>query len=188
MFHYRSVFMGADRFESSANRGEIKKFARRALAASNRAVLSLATLLALVIPGNMVWAGPAVPQGLWVVDGRAAVQIYDCNGLMCGRLRWMDPPRDAKGEPKRDKNNPDPALRQRELCGLTLIWDLHPTAPGRWEGGRFYDPDSGRTYKVMTELTASDQLVARFYEGITLVGETKTLSRTRPGPSSEGWC
>ena len=178
--------MGADRFEGSANQGEIRQFACSALAASSRAVLVMATLLALVVPGNMAWAG--VPQGVWVVDGRAAVQIYDCNGLLCGRLRWMDRPRDAKGEPKRDKNNPDPALRQRELCGLTLIWDLRPTAPGHWEGGWFYDPDSGKTYKVMTEHTSSDQLVARFYEGFTLVGETKTLNRTRPGPPSDGWC
>jgi uncharacterized protein (DUF2147 family) len=172
--------------QGSANQGEIKKLADKALAVPGRVALVLATLLALVIPSSMASAG--VPQGLWVVDGRAAVQIYDCNGLLCGRLRWMDPPRDARGEPKRDKNNPDPALRQRELCGLTLIWDLHPTGPGHWEGGWFYDPDSGKTYKVMTEHTSSDQLVARFYEGFTLVGETKTLNRARPGPSSAGWC
>ena len=178
--------MGADRFEGSANQGKIKKFARNAPTASSRAVVLLAALLALVLPGGMASAG--VPQGVWVVDGRAAVQIYDCNGLLCGRLRWMDAPRDAKGEPKRDKNNPDPALRQRELCGLTLLWDLHPTGPDRWEGGWFYNPESGKTYKVMTEHTASDQLVARFYEGFTLVGETKTLHRTRPGPPSDGWC
>ena len=80
--------MGADRFEGSANQGEIKKLARNAPTASSRAVVLLATLLALVLPGGMASAG--VPQGVWVVDGRAAVQIYDCNGLLCGRLRWMD--------------------------------------------------------------------------------------------------
>ena len=178
--------MGADRFEGSANQGQIEKWARGALTASGRALVLGTTLLASGLPANMAWAG--APQGLWVVDGRAAVQIYDCNGLMCGKLRWMDPPRDAKGEPKRDKNNPDPALRQRELCGLTLLWDLHPAGPDRWEGGFFYNPESGKTYKVITEHTSSDKLVARFYEGVTLVGETKTLDRTRPGPPSEGWC
>jgi uncharacterized protein (DUF2147 family) len=178
--------MGVDRFEGATNQGEIKQLAAKARAAWRRAALSLATLLALVLPPSMVSAG--VSQGLWVVDGKAAVQIYDCNGLLCGRLRWLEAPRDTRGEPKRDKNNPDPALRQRELCGLTLIWDLHPTGPGHWEGGWFYDPESGKTYKVMTEHTSSDQLVARFYEGFTLVGETKTLNRTRPGTSSDGWC
>ena len=111
--------MGVDRFEGATNQGEIKQLAAKARAAWRRAALSLATLLALVLPPSMVSAG--VPQGLWVVDGRAAVQIYDCNGLLCGRLRWLHAPRDARGEPKRDKNNPDPTLRQRELCGLILI-------------------------------------------------------------------
>jgi hypothetical protein len=84
-----------------------------------RAILLLATILAFVGPGGM--ASAAVPQGVWMVDGKAALQIYDCNGLMCGRLRWLDEPRDVRGEPKHDKNNPDPALRQRALCGLTLF-------------------------------------------------------------------
>jgi len=150
-----------------------------------RAALLLSTLLALVGPGGK--ASAAVPQGVWMVDGRAALQIYDCNGLMCGRLRWLDAPRDARGEPKRDKNNPDPTLRQRELCGLTLLWDLRPAGPDRWEGGHFYNPKSGKTYNVVTEHTSSDQLVARVYDGFTLMGETKTLRRASPG-TSDGWC
>ena len=96
-----------------------------------------------------------------------------------GCAGWMTP-RDARGEPKRDKNNPDPALRQRELCGLTLIWDLRPTGPDRWEGGFFYNPESGKTYSVVTEHTSSDQLVARVYDGFALIGETKTLRRSSP--------
>jgi uncharacterized protein (DUF2147 family) len=152
---------------------------------AKRAALLLTTLLALLGPGSMASAG--VPQGVWMIDGKAALQIYDCNGLMCGRLRWLHAPRDARGEPKRDKNNPDPTLRQRELCGLILIWDLHPTGPGHWEGGHFYNPESGRTYSVVTEHTSSDQIVARVYDGFTLIGETKTLRRTRAG-TSDGWC
>ena len=152
---------------------------------AKRAALLLTTLLALLAPGSM--ASAAVPQGVWMIDGKAALQIYDCNGLLCGRLRWLDQPRNARGERKRDKNNPDPTLRQRELCGLILIWDLQPTGPGRWEGGHFYNPESGKTYSVVTERTSSAQIVARVYDGFTLVGETKTLRRTNPG-TSDGWC
>jgi uncharacterized protein (DUF2147 family) len=152
---------------------------------ARRGTSLLAALLALVGPAGM--ASAAVPQGVWMVDGKAALQIYECNGLMCGRLRWLDEPRDARGEPKRDKNNPDPALRQRALCGLTLLWDLRPSGPDRWEGGHFYNPESGKTYNVVTEYTSSDQLVARVYDGFTLMGETKTLRRARPG-TWDGWC
>ena len=57
-----------------------------AVSCAKRAALLLATLLALLGPGSMASAG--VPQGVWMIDGKAALQIYDCNGLMCGRLRW----------------------------------------------------------------------------------------------------
>jgi uncharacterized protein (DUF2147 family) len=127
------------------------------------------------------------PQGVWLIEGQAAVQIDDCNGLLCGRLRWLQAPHDADGKLKRDKRNPDPAMRQRELCGLTLLWDLHSAGPGHWDDGQFYNPQSGKTYGMKMELTPFDALVARFYDGISLLGETKALSRILLG-TSKGWC
>jgi len=141
--------------------------------------------MAGIADANTVSAG--VPQGVWLIDGAAAVQIFDCDGLLCGRLLWLPAARDSQGQPKRDKRNPDPTLRQRELCGLTLIWGLHPTGPNHWDYGWFYYPDSGRTYNVKMELAAPDALVARFYKGASFVGETKTLIRVQHG-TSKGWC
>jgi uncharacterized protein (DUF2147 family) len=96
-------------------------------------------------------------------------------------------PRDPEGQLKRDKRNPDPALRQRELCGLTVIRDLRSSGPNHWDDGWFYYPDSGKTYNMKMELTPSGALVARLYLGTSLVGETKTLKRVIQG-TSEGWC
>lgn len=131
-------------------------------------------------------ASAAAPQGVWLIDGEAAVQIFDCNGLLCGRLLWLQTARDSQGHPKRDKRNPDPALRQRELCGMTVIWGLHQSGPNRWDDGWFYYPDSGKTYNVKMELTGSDALAARFYRGTSLVGKTKTLTRVQHGTSKGG--
>jgi len=91
------------------------------------------------------------------------------------------------GALKRDKRNPDQALRDRELCGLNVIWGLRPTGPDSWDGGRFYNPDGGQTYDVKMKLTAPDTLEARFYQGASFLGQTKTLSRI-PRGSSKGWC
>ena len=150
---------------------------------------NLALLLAATIGGivDAHMASARVPQGVWLIAGEAAVQIFDCNGMLCGRILWLQAPRDPQGQLKRDKSNPDPGLRQRELCGLAVIRDLRPTDPSHWDEGRFYNPDSGKTYNVKMELTSSDALVARFYQGISFVGETKTLSRVLHG-TSEGWC
>ena len=93
------------------------------------AALLIAALMSLVVPRTPAWA--AAPGGVWLIDGKAAVQIFDCGGLLCGRILWLQTPRDPQGQMNRDKNNPDPALRQRRLCGLTVLWGLRPTSPDR---------------------------------------------------------
>lgn len=152
--------------------------------------MNLKVLLASAIAGialaPMASAG-GTPQGVWLIDGEAAVQIFDCTGMLCGRILWLQSPDDAEGKPKRDKNNPDSTLRQRELCGMNVISNLRPTGPDHWDGGRFYNPDSGKTHDLKLSLTASDALEARFYEGVSFLGETKTLTRI-PHGNSKGWC
>lgn len=156
----------------------------RALSGAVRVAL-LAAIIFLAVSRSM--ASAAAPQGVWLIDTRVAVQIFDCDGLLCGRILWLRIPRDLRGQLDRDKNNPDPALRQRRLCGLTILWGLHPTGRDRWGGGWFYNPDDGKTYEVSAELRSPDVLVARIYLGIPLLGKTKTLLRV-PHGTSEGWC
>ena len=148
-------------------------------------VFLLASTMAGIAPAHT--ASAEVPEGVWLIKGEAAVQIFECNSLLCGRILWLEAPRDSQGLLKRDTENPDPALRQRELCGLTVIWNLRSTGPDHWDDGWFYYPASGKTYGIKMELTSSDVLVARLYLGTSFVGETKTLSRV-PHGTSAGWC
>jgi uncharacterized protein (DUF2147 family) len=129
----------------------------------------------------------AIPPGVWLMDSRVAVEIYACNGLLCGRILWLIIPRDPEGQLNRDKKNPNPALRDRELCGLTILWGLRPAGPNRWEGGGFYNPDDGATYNVSAQLKSADMIIARIYSGLPLFGRTKTLVRV-PHGTSDGWC
>ena len=130
---------------------------------------------------------PAIPQGVWLMDGRVAVQIFECDSMMCGRIIWLEVPRDPQGLLDRDKKNPDPALRERKLCGLTVLWGLRPVGADRWRDGWFYNPDDGVTYRVKAQLKSADVLVARVYVGVPLLGKTKTLVRVTHD-TSEGWC
>jgi uncharacterized protein (DUF2147 family) len=129
----------------------------------------------------------AVPQGVWLMDGRVAVQIFECEGLMCGRIVWLRVPRDAQGLLDRDRKNPVPALQQRKLCGLTILWGLRPTGANRWVDGWFYNPDDGKAYSVTAQLKSDDVIVARIYSGIPLFGKAKTLARVAHD-TTEGWC
>ena len=121
------------------------------------------------------------------MDSQVAVQIFECGDLLCGRIVWLVIPRDAKGALNRDLRNPDVKLRGRLLCGLTVLWGLHPVGDDSWERGWFYNPLDGNTYRVSAKLKSPDLIVARIYRGIPLFGKTKTLQRVVHG-TVEGWC
>jgi uncharacterized protein (DUF2147 family) len=124
------------------------------------------------------------PRGTWLIDRKVAVQVYDCGAALCARIVWLEEPYDRSGAPKRDWQNPIAALRERALCGMLVLSGLHPTAEGSWQGGSFYNPDDGRRYSADAVLRADDTLVARFYVGLPLLGEDRTLQRIAgPGES-----
>ena len=148
-------------------------------------VLLVATLVCL--PGPRTPARASVPQGVWLIDGKVAVQIFTCEGLLCGRILWLRMPRDPQGQFVRDKKNPDPALRRRPLCGLTILWGLRASGPDRWDDGWFYNPDDGTTYNISARLTSPDVITARVYVGFPLFGRTKILTRVAHG-TTDGWC
>jgi len=110
--------------------------------------LILAALLAGLASGPVAAAEPA--EGLWLVqDKDAKVRVGPCRDnaeRLCGEIVWLQTPRDEHGAPKHDEHNKDPALRGRPILGLAIIRDFHAAGSGRWEGGKIYDPRSGKTY------------------------------------------
>jgi uncharacterized protein (DUF2147 family) len=141
--------------------------------------------LAVFVPRTVASAG--IPEGVWLIDNEVAIQIFDCSNRLCGRVLWLLIPRDPQGRLVRDKKNPEPALRQRPLCGLTIFWGLRPSGPDRWADGWFYNPDDGNTYNISAELRSADTIDARIYLGVPLLGKTKTLHRV-PHGTTDGWC
>jgi len=86
-------------------------------------------------------------EGEWLTQGGSGkVRIAPCAGKpdrLCGLITWLRDPGAAKA---RDTSNPEPGLRSRPLIGLPMIRDFRKAAPGRWTGGKIYDPGSGKTY------------------------------------------
>jgi uncharacterized protein (DUF2147 family) len=144
--------------------------------------LAAATALLVLALGPMAVAdspAPAAPLGRWLTESkRGVIEIYRCGEALCGRLVWMIEPV-RRGAPALDDNNPEPALRQRRLCGLTMLGGFRAAEPGHWEEGWIYDPDSGKTYHATLALDG-EALHLRGYVGIPLFGETQTW--TRPDP------
>lgn len=88
----------------------------------------------------------ADPRGLWLAQDGAKVRVGPCGGSLCATIAEpksrVDP---STGQPWTDKNNHDPALRNRPLVGVAVMWGLRPDGPGKWSG-TLYNNDNGDTY------------------------------------------
>jgi len=140
---------------------------RRALRASRSGALAAACAL------GGIAAGAETPVGIWrTADGDALIEIAACDAALCGRIVWMrDPPHDD------DRNNPDPALRARPLCGLEILSGFVADGDDAWSGGRVYDAKSGNTYRGTLRLEPDDALSLRGYVGIPLFGRSERWTR-----------
>ena len=104
--------------------------------------LTLAAALTLIAAPALA-ADPV--EGEWLTPaGTAKVKIAPCAGQpgrMCGNISWLKTPANAT-----DTNNPDAKLKTRPILGLPMLHGLKSSAPGKWSGGKIYDPQSGKTY------------------------------------------
>ena len=111
----------------------------------------------LVFLGVAVATGPSWaadgPVGTWrMSNGKVTVRVSACGGGYCGRVVALRKPRDDKGRPRLDKENPSPALRQRPVIGLTILSNMQPHGADSWTG-TIYNPDDGNTYSSSLQLT-----------------------------------
>ena len=150
---------------------------RRWRCASLSMLVRLCAYSAVFLAGFAVRAEAADPTGVWLVEGKVAVELFPCPDGLCGRIVGLAEPRDDHGQPKHDRRNPDPALRERPLCGLGVLSGLRPVGPGHWEGGVFYNPEDGHRYRTSVRMDSDNRLTARFYVAMPLLGESRTLTR-----------
>jgi uncharacterized protein (DUF2147 family) len=155
--------------------------------AANRALPVIFLLLLVSIARAKGVAAVIEHPGAWLMGTKVAIQFFECGNMVCGRVIWLKESLDPEGLLKHDKLNPDPALRHRQVCGPTIIWNLHPTDLNHFDDGWFYNPDDGSTYKVKMDFQSADVISARIYVGIPTIGKTKTLVRVPIGISA-GWC
>jgi len=86
------------------------------------------------------------PIGLWLAKDGAKIRISQCGRNLCGFIVQSSPPVDpATGRPMTDKNNADPAKRNRSLVGIEMLISMHRDSTSKWSG-QLYNDDDGKTY------------------------------------------
>ena len=115
--------------------------------------------------------------GEWLTaEGKAKVQIYRCDSLFCGKIVWLKEPI-KNGKEAVDDKNPDPALQNKPVIGLVIVWGFSFDGEDEWTGGKVYDPESGSTYRGKMTLKDPHTLRLRGYVLAPLLGRTEVWTR-----------
>ena len=118
-------------------------------------------------------SGPDVIVGEWLSqekDGK--ISIFKQGDKFYGKISW------GKTPGRKDTNNPDVKLRNRDLIGLVILQDFKYTGSA-WEDGKIYDPKSGKTYDCILKVKDNNKILEiRGYVGVPMFGRTATWTRS----------
>lgn len=131
--------------------------------------------LSVLLASACAWVQAAGIEGKWrTVDDesgepKAQVQISGAGNQFNGKIVGL-----AQGV-----ENVCPACGGgKPLVGLTVLTGLKDKGNGKYEGGKIYDPKSGKTYSAKAELSADGKtLKVRGYLGVSALGRTQTWQR-----------
>jgi uncharacterized protein (DUF2147 family) len=115
-------------------------------------VIAAWAALAAATPATGQNAGS--PDGIWLTQaGDAKIRVSRCGAGICGVVVWLREPIDPlTGKRQVDDKNPNPALANRPIIGLSLFSAMRPAGPNRWSG-RIYNADDGKTYASNISVT-----------------------------------
>ena len=160
----------------------------------------MAAGLMCVISASAALAEAPPPTGQWrVQDGTAAIRVVNCAGALWGVIAGTI---GGASNTDTDKNNPDPALRNRPIVGLPILIDTASQPPiilpilidmrpsqGRWTG-RVYNAENGKTYDANIGLVSGNVLhIEGCVLGFLCGGENWTRQPSpRGAPSDRDVC
>ena len=98
--------------------------------------------------------------GIWWNDEKTTkIEVEKKDGKYIGTIVYMIPEKYENGQPPKDDENPDPALRDRSIVGLQILEGfVYSPEKEEWNTGRIYDPKSGKTYDCYGWLESDDLL------------------------------
>ena len=132
--------------------------------------------------------------GVWQTEtteeGHAHVEIIRVDRRYEGRIVWLsethydsDDSGGMGGREKIDRENPDPALRDRPIVGLRLLHSFRFDGKSKWTDGRIYDPENGKEYRCKLTMKDHDSLEIFGYVKVALIklGRNTTWTRAPSG-------
>lgn len=118
-----------------------------------RLTVSVLAIAAAIVCSGAAMADPMTDvTGRWRdSDGESEIDIARCGASLCGTIVWLK-------EPRVDRSNPNPALRDRSLMGLRVLSGFQLNHGAATLSGDGYNPEDGRSYKTTLELKSRTTL------------------------------
>lgn len=96
-----------------------------------------------------VFSGAVSAQGIvdqWQAEnGKTRIKISECGRTLCAEITWLQ-------KNRKDANNKNPALRDRDLVGVQVASDMRPVGDNKWSG-LVYSAKRGTTFKSTVKLS-----------------------------------
>ncbi|UTW62830.1 DUF2147 domain-containing protein [bacterium SCSIO 12741] len=116
--------------------------------------------------------------GTWELEDKTSkMEIYKKDGKYYGKLLYGKDVVNEDGSSKKDIENPDESLRNRDIIGSTYIHNL--TYDGdEYDDGKVYDSTTGKTWSCYVEMEDGD-LHFTGYMGAKWLGQTYVYKRVK---------
>lgn len=118
--------------------------------------------------------------GVWLTRGKepAKIQIFKSGDRYYGKIIWLENPTE-NDKPRVDKKNQDKNKQSQQIVGLIILENFRFNNSDEWNGGKIYDPESGKTYNCYLSLKNETTLKVRGYIGISFFGRTEIWSKVK---------
>ncbi len=131
-----------------------------------RLILYSLFCLRFIGSGNLLTTDQNGIVGFWNTDDdEALVQVFQNEGLYFGKVITLARPLDSKGNPKKDRHNKEPGLRDRTLVGIHTLYDLKFDQSEQSWKGKVYIPSVGFSANVIITLKDKNTMNVRGYLG-----------------------
>lgn len=113
--------------------------------------------------------------GIWFNEDRTnKIEIYKTKDSYSGKVVWISQLDGHPGTQPKDKHNPNPDLRSRNIMGMDIMTGLR-YEEGKWIKGTIYSPKRGVYANCKVELLSKNRL--KLF--VSKSGITKTQTWTR---------
>ena len=118
-------------------------------------ILRLLGLLVLICTLSITLSAQSASdlEGVWLREDKKnyKVEMYACGDHYCGKIVWLKEPNDEQGNPRIDRNNPDPQKRTQPLLGIDVLTGFKFDG-NAWKGGKIYSFNRGKYYNAQIKL------------------------------------